>query len=421
MTAQMRQWLDVHLKKLNLVDDMNQKDGFTRLGYSEKERESMEVFRSIAEKMGLHVRRDEAGNYIARWSVDAESEIDNVPAVAVGSHVDTVVNGGGYDGVAGVLCALGAGKVLKEEGFTPSSPIEIICFVSEEAARFGVSTIGSKAMSGNLRKDAIDSIRDENGINIKEAVTKRGLNWEKIMDAARSEYSLKSFMELHIEQGTRIEDAGAHFGVVRAVASPIRLEVKVQGKMGHTGSTPMGARQDAMVAVSPLINFISETAERLSQENDAPLMATASTVQVKPNAMNVIPGQVEIGIDIRSIDDALKESMEAFIQEKCIHLEQMFNVDISIETLVNDSSTFLDVQMMDHLKQIGASFGYKSLVMESGAGHDVMNMATRWPSGLIFIPCWEGLSHHPQEYASLEDLEMGVEMIINHLRAETSE
>ncbi|UCZ52738.1 M20 family metallo-hydrolase [Bacillus shivajii] len=412
----MQQWLDQQLKALNLVDSMNQKDGFTRLGYSDEELKSMAVFREIAESLGLTVRGDEAGNLIARW--DPQDEHLSKPAIVLGSHVDTVTQGGGYDGVAGVLCALGAMKALKDEKFEPDHPIEVICFASEESARFGISTIGSKAISGLLEPNNLADVQDENGVTIKEAVEQTGLSWSTIEQAERKKDEIKSFVELHIEQGTVIENAGAQFGAVSAVACPIRLKVTVRGKMSHTGTTPMGMRQDALVAAAPLISYISEQGEKLSNDSEHAIVATVSTISAKPNAMNVIPGTVELGIDIRSVDDGLKEQMAAMIKEKCQEIEEQHTVSIDIETLVNNPSVKLDAELMETLCELGEAEGYRGHIMISGAGHDVMNMAKKWPSGLFFIPCQDGLSHHPEEHATLEDLHMGVKLLMAYIKCQ---
>ena len=414
----MKDWLEKHLCDLNLTKTMERPEGFCRLGYTEEEWKSIDVFVMIAENLGLKVHRDEAGNAIARWEPD---RIESLPAIAVGSHLDTVKGGGGYDGVAGVLCGLAAIKKLKEEGFQPICPIELICFASEESSRFGVSTIGSKAMSGLLNKEELESIKDEHGITIRQAVENMGLNWDKIDKARRTESELKSFIELHIEQGTRIEDHSAEFGVVTAIACPIRLKVKITGQMGYTGTTPMGKRKDALVVAAPLIQFISEAAESLSGASEFPIVATVSTIELKPNAMNVIPGIVELGVDIRSVDDQLKEKMKELITGKCLQLEQSFDVKIELTTLVNNPSVQLDEKVRGKLQQAGESLGYEALVLESGAGHDVMNMAAKWPSGLIFIRCRNGLSHHPEEFASLDDLHMGTEIISQYLKNEAGQ
>ncbi|WP_044338422.1 M20 family metallo-hydrolase [Rossellomorea aquimaris] len=410
----MKEWLSTTLEALNLVETMEQPDGFTRLGYSEEETASMSVFRDVAETLGLSVRRDQAGNLFARWG----GKTDHV--VMTGSHLDTVENGGGYDGAAGVLCSLGAVKALKERGFKPHNPIEVVCFASEESARFGVSTLGSKSVAGILDK-SVENVRDRHGVSIKDAVESTGLDWSSIEEAERTKDEILSFIELHIEQGTQIEDHGAQFGIVRGVACPIRLKVKVEGMAGHTGTTPMGKRKDALVALAPLITFVSQEAEKLSNQSQKPLVATVSTMNVKPNVMNVVPGQAEAGIDIRSVDDALKRSMADKIIEKCRSLENEFNVTINIETLVDNPSILLDEELTARVKRAGESLGYKTFEMDSGAGHDVMNMAVKWPSALVFIPCEKGISHHPKEYSSLEDLHAGVEILAEVLQQEAGE
>ncbi|WP_202081004.1 M20 family metallo-hydrolase [Caldalkalibacillus salinus] len=414
------QWLDEHLKALNLVDTMTQPNGFNRLGYTPEEAQSMAVFKRMAQALGLQVRRDQAGNLIARWE-PTEGDARMKPAVATGSHVDTVKNGGGYDGVAGVLCALGAIKQLQDDGYAPSKPIEVICFASEESSRFGISTIGSKAMAGNLPVEEIQHVTDQEGTSIREAVETSGLSWEHIQEAERSSEDLSRFIELHIEQGTRIEEAGADFGVVTAIACPIRLKIQVEGKTAHTGTTPMDRRQDALVAVAPLISFISEQARALSEEHATPLVATASTLDLQPNAMTAVPGWVELGVDIRSVDDQLKEQMVALITQKCEQLEPAHHVRMKIDTLVHNPSVRLSTDVADRLKAQGEALGYKPYVLESGAGHDAMNMAHKWPSSMLFIPCEDGLSHHPEEHASLEDLNMGAQIIAAYLRQETSD
>ncbi|MCP3740110.1 M20 family metallo-hydrolase [Rossellomorea sp. BNER] len=411
----MKEWLEKTLAQLNLVDTMDQPNGFTRLGYSVEELESIKVFKEIASELDLKVNSDQAGNTFARW--EGES---NLPVVMTGSHLDTVESGGGYDGVAGVLCALGAIKSLKGKGFQPKRPIEVVCFASEESARFGVSTLGSKSVAGILDK-SVEKVQDRHGVTIREAIESTGLDWNAIEKAERPQDDIKSFVELHIEQGTQIEDHRAHFGVVRGVACPIRLKIKAVGMAGHTGTTPMGKREDALVALAPLITYVSQEAERLSGISSKPLVATVSTMEVKPNGMNVIPGYVELGIDIRSVDDNLKRQMADKIIQKCSLLETEFNVTINIETLVDNPSILLDEKLTATVKAAGEQLGYTSYEMDSGAGHDVMNMAAKWPSALIFIPCEKGISHHPKEYSKIADLQAGVDILTAVLQQEAGE
>jgi hydantoinase/carbamoylase family amidase len=407
-----KQWLNETLHQLNLVDTMEQPGGFSRFGYTLLENQSIEVFERIAREFGLTIKHDVAGNIMARWEGDS-----SLSAVAVGSHLDTVTNGGGYDGVVGVLCALGAIKYLKEQRFQPKHPIEVIVFRAEEGSRFGISTIGSKAMSGVLDLN-IGHLKDRQGITIKEAVEALGFQWENFLEAERKQEEIKSFVELHIEQGVMIEENQKSFGVVRGVACPIRLKINVTGKGGHTGTTPMGKRKDALVAIAPLINYVSEEALSLSQTNSFPLVATVSRMELKPNSMTIIPAHVEIGIDIRSVDDDLKKQVEKLILDKCNELESINQVSIQIEKIADNQSVLLDPNLQGKLIKIGEDLGLDSLIMDSGAGHDVMNMAVKWPSGLLFIPCRDGISHHPDEFASLDDLELGVRLLAKHLEVE---
>ncbi|WP_332870988.1 hydantoinase/carbamoylase family amidase [Planococcus sp. MB-3u-03] len=256
----MKNWLIEQLQRMNLSNVLVQPQGFTREGYTAEETEAIEVFKAIAEGLGLDVSEDAAGNAIARWNVTGGNA-----AVATGSHLDTVPNGGAFDGGAGVVCGLGAIKMLKEADFKPQRPIEIICFRSEESSRFGVSTIGSKAMSG-LLDPSIGTLKDQHGVTLAQAVESQGFVWQDLVNAKRSKQELKCFVELHIEQGMHIVNHEKDYGVVKGVACPVRLAVTFNGKAGHTGTTPMDQRQDALAAAAPFISFVQETA---LQMNDA--------------------------------------------------------------------------------------------------------------------------------------------------------
>lgn len=412
----MKSWLRTTLEALNVVDTMDQPNGFTRLGYSVEEKQAMDVFTTIATQLGLDVRIDTAGNRIARWNATEEQK--SMPAIAIGSHLDTVQNGGGYDGVAGILCALGAMKQLIEQRFTPTFPLEVICFASEESSRFGISTIGSKAMAGLLHLGELEHVQDEQGVTIRQAVESMGLDWAKMIEAERPQEAIKSFIELHIEQGMILHNEQAQFGSVQSIACPIRLIIQVTGRSGHTGTTPMNNRQDSLVAVAPLITFISERTKDITRETKKHLVATASTISIHPNAMSVIPEYVELGIDIRSVHDDLKEQIANEIAGKCEQLKQQYDVEITIDTLVNNASVHLAQPVVEKLQRAGERIGYSCLVMNSGAGHDVMNMAQKWEAGLLFIPCTDGISHHPKEHATLDDLAMGVDIITSYVIAE---
>lgn len=405
----MKNWLIEQLQRMNLSNVLVQPQGFTREGYTAEETEAIEVFKAIAEELGLDVSEDAAGNAIARWNVTGGNA-----AVATGSHLDTVPNGGAFDGGAGVVCGLGAIKMLKEADFKPQRPIEIICFRSEESSRFGVSTIGSKAMSG-LLDPSIGTLKDQHGVTLAQAVESQGFVWQDLVNAKRSNQELKCFVELHIEQGMYIINHEKDYGVVKGVACPVRLAVTFNGKAGHTGTTPMDQRQDALAAAAPFISFVQETALQMNDAYEKSLVATVSTLTASPNSMNVIPQTVIAGVDIRSVDDVLKKKMADAVRSEAKRIEETTGVKIDIEVLVDNPSVLLDDGIAQQLVDAGDHEAYLAHRMDSGAGHDVMNMAQAWPSGLLFIPCKDGLSHHPDEFASDEDLKMGVELLSRFL------
>ncbi len=406
-------WMEKNLCKLNMVEQMDYSQGFNRLGYTEEEHKSHLQFLHIAEELGLHTYQDEAGNQWAVWKVD-----ENAPTIALGSHLDTVYNGGGYDGVAGVLCALAAVKVLKESQFTPEKNIAVICFISEESSRFGVSTIGSKAISGHLDISELKDVQDKVGITVKEAVSQMSVNWEKLIHATLPLSALEQFLEVHIEQGKRLLDSQADIGVVTGVARPIRLQVTGFGVANHTGTTPMDQRNDALVAMAPLIQYVSRETKNINKQEDPYLVATVSMIDVKPNSMTIIPSEVQFGIDIRSVDDKAKQKLVTKIEQFCAELEAEHQVNIEVKTLVANQSILLDNTIQSKLDHVGKRLGLKTETMISGAGHDVMNIAARWPAGLIFIPCRDGISHQPKEYTEINHLINGTKMLSAYLEME---
>ncbi|TLS38707.1 M20 family metallo-hydrolase [Pseudalkalibacillus caeni] len=413
--SDIKPWLEKSLLALNTTNTMDVAEGFTRLSFSPEEKASHAQFLEISRDLGLQTHQDKAGNQWAIWEVDQA-----VPTVAVGSHLDTVTSGGGYDGVAGLLSGLAAVKELKDKQFLPKKNIAIICFVSEESARFGVSTIGSKALAGILDKEETGLVADKDGITIKKAVEEFGVEWEGIDEAELPAESLDCFLELHIEQGTQIEENKADIGIVKGIACPVRLKVTVKGMANHTGTTPMHNRKDSFVAIAPLVNFVSDRAKQISEVNKDPLVATVSTFELKPNVMNVIPGEVELGIDIRSVDDSSKRQFAVEIKEYCRRVVKEQKVEIIVSTLVDNDSILLDTGMQKKLADVCDDLGLKKHFMNSGAGHDVMNISAKWPSGLIFIPCRAGISHHPDEFASIEDMAKGVQVISGFLQRETA-
>lgn len=394
--------------QVNLVEDLHPEKGYFRLGYTDVESESHEQFVKIAEELDLTVCEDEVGNKMARWETDSKDQ----RYVSSGSHLDTVSGGGAYDGAAGVVASLAAIKLLKDEGFKPERPLEVICFRSEESDRFGVSTIGSKCMSGLFDEDGLANLKDEKGITLKEAMESQGYRWDQAKEGEREVNEIYSFYELHIEQGKRLEGF-TDLGVVDAVACPIRLEMIIKGEYGHTGTTLMTERRDALVVASQVIQEVEKETKRINEEGHAyPLMATVSQIRSFPNSISVIPGKVILGIDIRSVDDTLKERLVNSLEKKTTVLD----ATISMERKVNSQSVFLDKKMKDAIRSEILKKRESVPVLDSRAGHDVMNMQSKWPSGMLFIPCRNGVSHSPKEYATIENIVEGAKVIATYYK-----
>ncbi|WP_180994438.1 M20 family metallo-hydrolase [Bacillus sp. Marseille-P3661] len=406
----MLHWLDEKLQMLNPQTTRDENGGYTRLGFSEEEQLAMKAFIEIANELNLVIRKDEIGNLIAQWP----GSNPTLPHIATGSHLDTVKNGGAYDGAAGVLAGLGVIKQLQSLKYTPSHTIEVICFISEESSRFGVPTIGSKAMTGQLEIDKIKHLTDPDGTTIQDAMEHIGVNLSEISRAERKGSELHSFVELHIEQGIVLENADCNVGIVSGISSPLRYKVQINGVASHSGSTLMEYRKDAMAIAGRIITFIEELGKSESQKDH--FVSTVTTADVSPNVMNVIPGSVTLGIDIRSTNDQLKQQSQTKFENYCKSLSASTGVDIKLIEIANEPAVLMNEQVMNDLMEVAGISNKSHMKIMSGAGHDAMNMAAKWKSGMLFIPCKDGISHHPNEYAKTSDILNGIDVLTNYIK-----
>lgn len=398
---------------LNLIERISQFSlegaGTTRWAYSPEDRLARKVIMDEMIRLGMSVREDEMGNLFGRLPGTVEGALP----VALGSHLDTVPEGGNYDGVLGVVGALAAVERLQEEGAVFKNPVEVIVFAAEESSRFNVATMGSKAMVGRSPVDQWCFLKDKQGITFEEALNACGLKPDQLSGVIRKSGEWKAFLELHIEQGPILEKEGLEIGVVQAIVGLLGLKVVIKGQAGHVGTTPMVGRRDALVSASHIIQAVQEVG---LSESDRGTVATIGELKVFPGAMNVIPGQVEIWIDLRSIDE--ESLMRAFqtlkdeITDICVETE----TGASIEVLYSEKPVPMSGELIDLLKSICEKERFSYRLMPSGAGHDAMNMAELTNAGMIFIPCLNGLSHHPEEYASPEDMERGIKVLMQAVR-----
>lgn len=395
--------LETALKEVNEIGACKDQ-GITRLAYSKEHWAANEYFMDQCKEAGMLVRVDASGNVIAR----REGSDPRLPAVACGSHLDTVQHGGGYDGTIGVIAGLEMIRSLNEKGIVTRHPIEIISFACEESARFGVSTIGSKAMAGHLDLTLLRNLRDKEGISFPEALAGIGLDFAHIEGAHRSRDELHAFFELHIEQGPLLEKKEKDIGIVTGIAAPVRLEVTIQGKASHSGTTPMTMRKDALIGAAIVITALEKAA---LQEVQHHTVATAGVCEVQPGAMNVVPDRVVLKIDIRSTNIASRQSVIETLRCQFDQLRQERGLHIETQLLSEENPVVLDNETLQLLASRCEAHGVDYRKMTSGAGHDAMNMASICPTGLIFVPSRDGVSHHKDEYSSIAQIAKGAELL----------
>ncbi len=378
--------------------------GVTRLAYTEVEKLAQDRLRELCMAAGLQVRVDAAGNLIARRS----GTQDQAPAVAFGSHLDSVVQAGAFDGVLGVVAGLAVIHRLNERGIRTRHPLELIAFTGEESARFGVATVGSKAMVGTLNSKSLLQLHDADGVTLPQALATRGLAVDKLVDAKRDKGDLKAFIEMHIEQGPVLAAQGYQVGLVTAIAAPTRWQVEVEGQPGHSGTTRMPFRKDALTAAAEIVLAVERMARNAT---DAADVGTVGVLRVLPGSANTIPGRVEMVVEFRSGDARRKQELsEAFLQQVAVIRGQR-GVAVRTRLLADESPVQLDPDILTVTTKLSRKRGISFLKMPSGAGHDSMNMARLCPTGMIFVPSQDGVSHQPQEYTKTQDIAVGVDLL----------
>jgi hydantoinase/carbamoylase family amidase len=399
--------LHTAITELAAIDSAHSGGGLTREVYTAEYSEALALVTSRMEEVGLTVREDAAGNLFGAWAGSDPS----LPAVWTGSHFDTTLNAGAYDGVLGVLGAIVAVGQLRAAGFSPRPSIEVIGFAGEEP-RFGAGCIGSRAMIGALSRAELDSMVDRDGISIAAAMRTVGLDPDRIAEAEFDPGRVAAFVELHIEQGAVLEQRGIPLGVVERIAAPHQLRITLTGKARHAGSTPMTLRADALAGAAEIVLAV----ERLARDSpSASTVGTVGTVAVAPGAVNVIPGEVTIDVDVRDVvldtREAVVSAIGAEVQATCARR------GLAAETrqMVFDRPAPCDPEIVETVRAACGELEIPYLDMASGAYHDAMVLGARIPIGMIFVPSRDGLSHHPDEYTDPAQLDLGVQVLAGTL------
>lgn len=383
-------------------------EGINRLAFTDADWAGRQYIIDRMTDAGLSIAIDDFGNVIGYKS----GKNPELPVVMVGSHTDSVPNGGNYDGVVGVLSAIEVIRSMIDDGYEHDHTIAVVDFMCEESGRFGNATLGSKAMRGELTVQDLHRLVDKQGISLYEALKGRNLNPDGIETMAYKR-PVKSFTEIHIEQGKVLEHEQKTIGIVTGIAAPERFYVTIRGNADHSGATPMNLRHDALCGASKIILGIEEIA---SMQEEPPVVGTVGVVEVMPGAMNVIPGAVKLGVDIRSISKVARNSVVTLVKEFIDITAEKRGLSYTIETIAQDHPVEMHPAMIREIEEAVKSVDVEYMIMPSGAGHDAMHWAEAVPTGMIFIPCRDGISHNPAEFAEMDDIVTGAEVLDKVLR-----
>ena len=381
-------------------------EGMDRLAFSPADVESREYTMGLMREAGLEVRIDTAGNIIARRA----GSDDSLPAIAMGSHTDTVPLGGKYDGALGVMGAIEVVKALAENGHVPRHPIEVIVFTNEEGTRFHRWLIGSRAMAGMLEPEDLMAV-DAEGVTLAQRMGDIGGDLSRVDEAARRPGDLAAYFELHIEQGPYLYRSGTPIGVVTGITGRGVFELDINGMSNHAGTTPMAERRDALVAASKLVVQV----QRMAAEDEICRVATAGALDVQPNAVNVVPGRATVGVEIRDLDMGALEAAERELTRMALESEQQDGVQISINRHRFTDAVPITQGMQDWVGEAAERAGFTWERVPSGAGHDAQAIATIAPMAMVFVPSVAGISHAIEEYSSPEDCANGAQVLLELL------
>jgi len=375
----------------------------TRVVYTDADLAARALIKDLCAELDLAIRTDPIGNLFARW----EGTRADLPPVGTGSHIDAIPHSGRFDGTVGVLGALGAIRALRRAGFRPVLPIELLMFTSEEPTRFGIGCLGSRLLCGSLAVDAAASLQDHERRTLDEVRRAAGFIGE-LSEVRLAEDSFTAFVELHIEQGTLLEESGLPIGIVTAIAAPAAIRVTIEGEGGHAGTVLMRQRKDALCAAAEAVLAV----ENIAGSSGSPdTVATTGVCRVHPGAINSIPDRVVVEIDVRDIELSRRDIVLAAIESAIVAIARRRGLRARIECLNSDPPAYAANAVVEAIRSACGELNLKSLPLVSRAYHDSLFMARIAPTGVIFIPCKDGISHRPDEYCAPDAIARGIEVL----------
>lgn len=374
--------------------------GILRLALSDADLKAREWFKGRMRDAGLQVREDAVANIIGR--LEPASGAEGGPCIATGSHTDAVLHGGKFDGAAGLCCSLEALRAIQESGIPVPCPLELMVFTDEEGGHYA-GTFGSRAMFNLLVEGEIYKSRGAGRPFLAQSLERMGKDPAQSGRAVRSPSEFRAFLELHIEQGPILDSLGIPVGVVEGIVAIDRHMIEVEGKAGHAGTTPMRLRDDALVKAAGIITAVNRAVRSLG----ADIVGTIGEMKVHPGAFNIIPGRVEMTLDLRSMNKSLLKTARGKIREIL-----RSTPGARLTTALSKDGARMDRKIMEFIEESCRQRGVSCKRMSSGAGHDAMTFPSQGiPTGMIFIPCKEGKSHCPEEAIRWEDAATGAQIL----------
>ena len=370
-----------------------------RLYLSPEYRRAADLVGRWMREAGLQVFEDALGNVRGRMG--------EAPRLLIGSHIETVVDAGRYDGTLGVVAAILACDTLARAGAKPTRGIELIAFGDEEASRFPTTLSTSAALAGHFEERTL-SLKDAAGITYAEALRAYGKNLDEVARAALKPQESAAYVELHIEQGPVLEAEGEPLGVVTAMVGQTRLAIEVRGEAGHAGTVPMHLRWDALAGAAEM----TLAAERIGHRE---VVATVGCIEAEPGAVNIIPGSARFTLDLRAASDATRNAAVAAFRHECGMIAARRKLEVAFRVIHEISTTACDARLQDRLAAAIAEVGGRAIRLPSGAGHDGMSMAKLCPVAMMFVRCKGGVSHNPAEYASPHDMGLAAAALVRFI------
>ncbi len=377
---------------------------FTRLVFSAEYRAARAWLQSQFEEAGLECQIDAGGNLIGTRKAANRGEPPR--KVIIGSHIDTVAAGGRFDGIAGVIAGLETIHYLNQYDIKLPFEIEIIDFLGEELNVWGASCLGSKHMAGLLTDDLL-ARNDQDGRRLSDEVRKVGGTGIAATTPREDADNIIACLELHIEQSSRLEREGIDIGVVTDIPGISRHAITVTGSAGHSGTTKMQERKDALVTASHIVTTIRDLALEMSSQDNRHFVATIGRIEVYPNGAAIIPGQVSMILDLRASNEQSRDRFLGSLQVACDEISRQETCEIGMDPISAADVAQMDNSLRTHLKNSAEALGLRHISIASGAGHDMAHMSRIAPAAMIFIPCKDGLSHCPEEFATSEAIAKG--------------